>query len=96
MKDINEIEINSEKIYLKKSKIFGWTVVYPTKNPDGSINWFNLITGGSWLRLVALIVIIIIILGFFYEYSTQARLLASLLEKNITFSQAQYLNISLL
>ena len=39
--DIKKIEIDNETIYLKKSKLFGWGVVYPVKNEDGTTNYFN-------------------------------------------------------
>ena len=63
---IKEIEVDREKIYLKKSAWFGWGVVFPLKNPDGTINWKNLITGGSWwnLGVVAFIVVILVIAMF--------------------------------
>ena len=48
------IEIENEKIYLKKSVLFGWSVVYPNINNDGSINWMNVIFGGKY-NLIKLI-----------------------------------------
>lgn len=59
----------TEKVYLKKSKAFGWSVVHPIKNEDGTINWFNLLTGGSWWKLLIVAVIVILILGCVYQYS---------------------------
>lgn len=47
--------------YYKKRK------VYPILNKDGTINWFNLLTGGSWLRLLGVVVIVIIIIGAIFE-----------------------------
>ena len=69
-----QIEIDGEKIWLNKSKLFGWTVIHPDYNEDGSINWKNMITGGSWTRLVIMLVIVGVVLGFLYEYSTLATL----------------------
>lgn len=60
---------NNEKIWMKKS-MGEWKVVYPITNEDGSINWFNLITGGSWIKLLIVIVIVLMIIGVFYEYTT--------------------------
>lgn len=68
MEKHESIEINGEKVYLKKSKIFGWGIVYPNKNEDGTYNWFNLLTGGSWLRLFIVIAIVLLVLGIAYEY----------------------------
>lgn len=73
MENIKSIEIEGEKIYLKKSKIFGWGVVYPNRNEDGTWNYFNLFTGGSWIRLFILIVTMLIIIGAFYEYSSNLK-----------------------
>ena len=64
-----EIEIDGEKIDLKKSKWFGWGVVNPIKL-EGKINWKNLIAGGSYLKLGIVAFIILVILGFFWEYAT--------------------------
>ena len=38
-------------IRLRKGKL-GYRLVYPPMNPDGSYNWFNLLTGGSWGNLI--------------------------------------------
>jgi len=38
-------------VNLRKDK-WGYRLIYPIKNKDGSINWFNLITGGSWASLI--------------------------------------------
>lgn len=62
-----------ENIYMKKS-MGHWRVVYPINNEDGSINWKNMITGGSWLRFFAVIIIILIILGVAYEYTTNIKI----------------------
>jgi len=36
------------KVYLKKNMFGkGYHIVYPFKNADGSINWFNLLIGGT-------------------------------------------------
>ena len=49
------------KVYLKKD-IFGYRVIHPIKNDDGSINWPNLLFGG-WKNLFLLLFILGII-GF--------------------------------
>ena len=95
MKDIKKIEIDGEKINLAKSKVFGWGVVYPIFDEDKTLNWFNLLTGGSWIRLLITIFFIIIIFGFAYEYTSQAKLLAQFLEHNITVSQARIINLTI-
>jgi hypothetical protein len=57
-----------DKIEIKKS-FDTWKVVYPVKNKDGTWNWFNLLTGGSWIKLLIMIVIVFIVIGCVYEYS---------------------------
>lgn len=57
-----------EKVYMKKS-LGEWKVVYPIKNDDDSFNWFNLVTGGSWLKFFTILAIILLILAIAYEYS---------------------------
>ena len=66
---INKISIEGETLYLKKG-FMGWNVIAPYKNEDGSINWFNLLTGGSWIRLAGTVILVIIVLGLIYEYTT--------------------------
>lgn len=58
-----------EKVYLKKSRMFGWKVVHPIKNEDGTINWFNLLTGGSWWNWIFIAIIVVVLLGVLYEYN---------------------------
>ncbi len=65
----------NEKVYLKKSKSFGWGVVHPIKNEDGSINRFNLLTGGSWWKLFVVGIMVTILLGFLYYYSRNINLM---------------------
>ena len=62
------------QVYLKKSGN-NYRVVHPIKNEDGSWNWFNLLTGGSWMNLIILGVVVGIILGVLLEYSSNVRVL---------------------
>jgi hypothetical protein len=66
-KVIHRIALNGEDIALQRD-FMGFRVVHPIRNQDGSINWYNLLTGGHWIRLVTVIFIIIIILGAINEY----------------------------
>ena len=50
-----------DQVYLKKD-IFGWRIVHPIKNRDGTINWTNLVFGG-W-RNFTFLIIILLITGF--------------------------------
>ena len=74
---IKRVEIEKEKIYLKKSNFFGWSVVYPYKNEDGTANWFNLLTGGTWAKLILVILIVALILIAIAEYSKNISTLIS-------------------
>jgi len=81
-KGIETIETsNGEVINVKKSKFFGWGIVYPWKNEDGSWNWFNILTGGSWAKVIVFIIIILIILGCILEYRTAVNVSTECLEK---------------
>ena len=57
-----DIEVNLNGEVFKKRR------VYPILNQDGSIKWFNFLTGGTWWRLIGAILFIIIGLGFIFEY----------------------------
>ena len=63
-----------EKVYLKKDGK-NYRVVHPIKNDDGSINWFNLFTGGSLKNLIVVGVIVLILIGLLFEYSSNVKLL---------------------
>ena len=56
-----------ERIHLKKS-FDGWRVVYPFKNEDGTLNFFNLLTGGSYWNLLKVGMLLFLILGLTYGY----------------------------
>ena len=64
---IHKIELENEILHLKKSKLFGWSIVYPIK-VDGKYNWKNIILGGSWYNLIKLILIVGIILFIALSY----------------------------
>ena len=64
-KGIKEIEIEGERIFIKKS-FLGYSVVHPIKI-DGKINWKNLLAGGSWIKLGLVIGFVIIALGAMLE-----------------------------
>ena len=73
MEDIKEIIIDNERLFIKKSKIFGWGLVKPYKI-DGKINWKNLLIGGSWINFGLLLLAILIAAGLANEYSTAIRI----------------------
>ncbi len=74
---MEKVNVNGESVYLKKSNIFGWAVIHPWKNDDGSINWLNLITGGSWANFFLWAFITAIIIGVIFEYTSNINTLIS-------------------
>ena len=68
MKIIKAEELpRDESIYLKKD-YFGYRIVHPIKNDDGTINWLNFLVGGK-RNLVVLIIIMIVLGGILYSYA---------------------------
>lgn len=67
-KKLEEVIVNNEIVYLQKD-ILGWHTVFPYKNKDGSINWKNLISAGSWIKLFLVIVFVLIAIGAMFEVS---------------------------
>ena len=85
---IEKIVIGQEVIHLNKG-MFGWNVVHPWKNEDGSYNWFNLITGGSWTNLFMWIFIAVIIVGVVYEYTSNINTLVSCFDNLINLENCK-------
>ena len=76
MKKIIKKEINGEEVYLKKG-LLGWNVVHPIKNDDDTINWKNLIAGGSWIKLLMLGVLVLLMVLTIFEYVGNIKMLQS-------------------
>lgn len=53
-----------ERVYLRKGR-FGYSVVHPRKNEDGTTNWINLLIGG-WGNFFKLLFILLVIFLFLY------------------------------
>ena len=70
---VREIELDGDRVFISKSKLFGYKIVYPFKI-DGKINWKNLITGGSWRNLIFIIILILLLIGAINEYSQAIKL----------------------
>ena len=68
-----------EGLYIKKS-FDGYRVVYPIKNEDGTLNWFNLLTGGSYWNLVKTMLVLLLILGITYSYYRDTKMCRDLIE----------------
>lgn len=71
---MEKVLVEGEEIYLKKSSWFGWTVTYPIRNSDGTINWKHLIAGRTWKNLLVPLAFVIIMLGVIHEYTTAVRI----------------------
>lgn len=84
MKTIEKVVINQEQVHLKKDSL-GWHVVHPIKNEDGSINWKNLIAGGSWGKLILIIIFVLICLGAIHEVSSVYKIANDCLLNSSTF-----------
>ncbi len=69
---MEEIEKIREGLYIKKS-LGEYTVVYPIRNEDKSINWRNLLIGGSWKSFIETLIIFFLILfsGYSYMHDTK-------------------------
>jgi len=64
---MEEIKI-AEGVYTRKSKWFRYRLIFPNKNSDGTINWFNLLTGGSWGNVIGVAVIVLVMIGLVLAY----------------------------
>jgi hypothetical protein len=71
--EIKRVDMEGEIVYLKKNSVLGWKVVYPIRNEDGTINWFNLLTGGSWWNLLIPFFIVLMIILVLYEYTSNIK-----------------------
>lgn len=60
MNKIKTIELDGDKISLKKSKS-GWRIIYPIKNEDGTVNWKNVFKFDMPVLLLTIAIILLII-----------------------------------
>ncbi len=88
MNKIHTALVEREVIHFKKD-LLGWHVIHPWKNPDGSINWFNFFTGGSWWHLFIMIALVLIIVGAIYEYTSNINTLISCFDNPINLEQCK-------
>jgi len=63
-KNIKTIFIEGNEIHMKQDS-FGYRVVHPIKNKDGSINWINFFFGGKRNLLILSVYILIAVLFYF-------------------------------
>lgn len=79
---IKEIRIDGEWVCLKKSKLFGWSVVHPAQDEKGNPIWKNILAGGSWLKLILVIMFVIISIGAMLEVSNIVQVANECLNNN--------------
>ena len=88
MKNLKTIEIDREKVYLKKS-ILGWRVIHPIKDPKTKkINWFNLIIGG-WDNLLLILFIVFMTLIFYYVYWNDTHEMQKVIEDPCSYCKTE-------
>lgn len=58
----------ADGVYARYTEFSGWRIIYPYKNSDGSFNWFNFFTGGSWGKLLMTSLIVALILFMTFSY----------------------------
>ena len=80
---LEEKEIDNKLTYFKPRQVF------PILNKDGSMNWFNFLTGGKWSKIIWITILTMIIIGFIFEYHSNMQLGIECINKlnsmNITF-----------
>ena len=86
MKEIKEIEINGEKVYLQKG-IFGkYKTIQPIKKDLSkpfsfrNIHWKNFIAGGDYRNLIIIAIIVFILIMAISEYSNAVKIANKCLE----------------
>ncbi len=73
MRGIRGVEIEGERILLKKNKYLGWGVINPYKINE-KINWFNFLTGGNWYKFGIIIFVVMVILICLAEYANTLKI----------------------
>lgn len=69
---IEKTIIKGESIYLKKS-FDGWRIIHPWKNEDDTLNWKNILVGGSGWNFVKVFIIVFLILFSVWAYQRDVR-----------------------
>jgi hypothetical protein len=56
-----------DDLYIKKDR-FGYHIVHPIRNEDGTINWKNFLIGGDWFKFITFIIIFILVIFMAWSY----------------------------
>lgn len=78
-KNIKEVDISGDKVNLKKG-YFGYRVVHPIQNSDGTINKKNLIYGGLG-NLIFTLVVIFLLFYLIFAYLQDIKIYQEIIEK---------------
>lgn len=82
MKDVRKVDMDGIPVYLKRDSFGkGYRIVHPFKNDDGSWNYFNLFTGGSWWNLILLIFIVVMLVGSVWAYKRDMQVCTDLVNQ---------------
>ena len=52
-----------------RDKLFGYRIVHPIKNKDGTLNWKNLLIGGSWGNLLMVVALVALMVYLVWQYN---------------------------
>ena len=83
---LDKVFLKGDIVYLRKARS-GWRVIHPIKNEDGSINWFNLLTGGSWWNVLFVGVVVFLICFAIWEYTHNIEILMSCFDNSIALRE---------
>lgn len=81
---VKDIVIEGERIFLRKSSLFGWGVVYPYI-VDNKINWKNLLIGGNWVRFFIMLIFVFLLIVAIFEYNTAVHIANNCLQSSNVF-----------
>jgi len=73
MEKRKEIDIDGERVFVRKKYNGGYRIVHPNKI-DGKIVWKNLIAGGKWNNLLFIAGIVLLLIGSILEYVNAVRI----------------------
>jgi len=64
----NHIHTLEKGVHVVRDKLFRYRIIYPNKNEDGTWNWFNFLTGGSWGNIIMVFIIVCVMVGLVLAY----------------------------
>jgi hypothetical protein len=93
MKEFHEVEVEGEKIFLRKD-FLGWHTIFPY-TIDGKKNWKNILAGGSWWKLIFAVGFVIIMIGAIIEVSNVYKIANDCLNPVLNITSIDFTNIKL-